>query len=421
MRTNIIILGLIITLISNGMGLNAQENESVDFFTVNGVVRDRNTKRAIEYVSVSAVGTNIGTVTNSDGEFSLKINSSLTVKEIQLSCLGYFNALITIDRNDPEVKTIYLSPESITLSEVLVFSWRYPRDLVQAAIDKVEDNYSMRPGMLTGFYRETVQKRRNYITISEAVIEIFKAAYNMPPDRDQVRILKGRRLMSPKLSDTLSVKVLGGPNLPLYLDIVKNPDVLLDNAMLKYYAFKMLDATSIDDRLQYVVQFEPQLLTDYPLYSGTLYIDRETLSFTRAEFRMDMRDKDKVTGAILKNKPAGLRFTPEDVLYVVTYKQQGEKTYLNYIRNEIKFKCDWKRRLFATNYEVTAESVITDRDDLNVSRIPNRESFSISQSLSQEVQYYQDEDFWSSYNIIEPTESLENAVNRLKKQVIRAQ
>ena len=417
MRTNVLLLGLIVALLSNGTALNAQD----DFFTVSGVIRDRNTKRAIEYVNVSAVGTNVGTITNEDGEFTLKINNSLNVKEIQLSRLGYFNALVTINRNDKEAKTFFLSPESIVLSEVLVFSWRNPRDLVKAAIDKVQDNYSMKSEMLTGFYRETVQKRRSYITISEAVIEIFKAAYNMPPDRDQVKVLKGRKLMSPKLSDTLSVKFLGGPNLGVFLDIVKNPDVLLDHNMLQYYAFKMLEATSVDDRLQFVVEFEPQMITEYPLYSGKLYIDRETLSFTRAEFNMDMRDKQKVTNTILRNKPAGLRFTPEDVSYIVTYKQQGDKTYLNYIRNELKFKCDWKRRLFATNYEVTAESVITDRTDQQVSRIPNREIFTVRQSLSQEVEFYQDENFWSFYNIIEPTESLENAVNRLKKQVIRAQ
>jgi hypothetical protein len=191
--------------------------------------------------------------------------------------------------------------------------------------------------------------------------------------------------------------------------------------MLPFYTFKMVEATSIDDRLQFVVEFEPQMITEYPLYVGTLYIDRETLSFTRAEYRMDMRDKQKVTDAILKEKPKGLRFIPDDVAYIVTYKQQNNKTYLNYIRNNIQFKCDWKRRLFATNYDVIAESVITDRNDRNVTRIPNREAFTVRQSLSQEVDLYQDENFWSNYNIIEPTESLESAVVRLKKQVIKSQ
>ncbi len=416
-----VFLMLAIALLSGGMAMNAQENETTDFYTISGVVKDKNTKKAIEHVNISAVGTNIGTITNEDGEFSLKISNALNVKEIQLSRIGYYNALITVSKNNKEGQTFFLTLESFLLSEVQVFSWRNPRDLVKAAVDKIGNNYAMSPNMLTGFYRETVQKRRKYINISEAVIEIYKGGYDLPADRDQVKVLKGRKLISPKLSDTLSVKFLGGPNMPVFLDMVKNPDILLDKETLTLYSFKMGEATSIDDRLQYVVHFTPQMLTEYPLYIGTLYIDRETLSFTRAEFRMEMQDKQKVTEAILKEKPKGLRFTPEEVSYVVTYKQQGGKTYLNYMRNEIKFKCDWKRKLFATNYAVTGETIITDRNDQNVSRIPNKETFSIRQSLSQEVSLYQDENFWSSYNIIEPTESLESAVNRLKKQHLKSQ
>ena len=399
----------------------AQKNGDNEFITVKGVVKDKTTKKVVEYVNVSAVGSSVGTVTNADGEFTLKVSKDLNVKEIQFSCLGYYNALITVSGNNIEGQTYLLTPESFLLNEVRVFSWQNPRDLVKTAIEKIDVNYEMKPNLLTGFYRETIQKRRNYINISEAVIEIYKDSYNRPSDKDQVKILKGRKLISPKKADTLSVKFLGGPNMPIFLDIIKNPDILLDKESLQYYSFTMGEATSINDRMQYTVIFEPQMLMPFPLYIGKLYIDRETLSFTRAEFVIDPSDKNKVIGAILKDKPAGLRFTPEEVSYVVTYKQQDGKTYLSYLRNEVKFKCDWKRRLFATNYVVLGETVITDRTDKNVSRMPGRETFSIRQSLSHEVALYQDEDFWSNYNIIEPTESLENAVNRLKKQYQKAQ
>jgi len=416
-----VFLIMVITLLCNGISTNAQENGEADFYTISGVVKNKTSKKAIEYVNVSAVGTNVGTITNEDGEFTLKINNSLNVKEIRLSCIGYYNALISVTKKNKSGETYFLTPESFALSEVQVFSWRNPRDLVKTAMEKIEDNYAMAPNMLTGFYRETIQKRRKYINISEAVIEVYKAAYDQPTDRDQVKILKGRKLISPKQSDTLSVKFLGGPNMSVFLDIVKNPDILLDEEALQYYTFKMGEATSIDDRLQYTIHFEPQVILPYSLYNGTLYIDRQTLSFTRAEFKVDTRDKQKVTEAILKEKPKGLRFTPEEVSYIVTYKQADGKTYLNYVRNEIAFKCDWKRRLFATNYSVISETVITDRNDRNIVRIPNKETFSIRQSLSQEVSLYQDENFWSNYNIIEPTESLENAVNKLKKQHLKSQ
>jgi len=410
-----ICLVLVFSLFNSGICLNAQEAAD-DFYTVSGVVKDMRTKKPVEYANVSAVGTNIGTITNEDGEFTIKLSNSLNIKEIQLSCIGYYNARVSIAKNSTDEQTYFITPESFQLSEIQVFSWKNPRDLVKAALDKVEGNFVMAPNMLTGFYRETIQKRRRYINISEAVLEVYKSPYNQSADQDRVKVLKGRKLVSPKKADTLSVKFLGGPNMSVYMDVVKNPDVLLDQDILQYYAYKMGETTSINDRLQYVVHFEPQAILPYPLYIGTLYIDRETLSFTRAEFKMDMRDKLKVTDAILKEKPRGLRFTPEEVSYVVTYKQQEGKTTLNYIRNEIKFKCDWKRRLFATNYSVLSETVITNSTDQDVMRIPAKESFSMRQSLSQEVALYQDENFWGNYNIIEPTESLESAVGKLRKQ-----
>ena len=82
--------------------------------------------------------------------------------------------------------------------------------------------------MLTGFYREPYRRRR-YIGISEAVLDVSKTAYtNRNINYDKVRVEKGRRLLSQKASDTLAVKVVGGPNLGVTLDVVKNKGALLD-------------------------------------------------------------------------------------------------------------------------------------------------------------------------------------------------
>jgi len=405
------LLSILLLLCSSIAG--AQETET--FFSINGVVRDARSNRTIGGVSVSAKGTSIGTVTNDDGEFVLKLIEPVTAREIELSCVGYNNVQFSISKDMEQNQTFLLTPQAFLLSEIEVFSWKNPRDLVELAIDKVDQNYSTKPNMLTGFYRETVQKGRNYIHITEAVIQVYKTPYRQSADFDRAQVLKGRSLVSPKKSDTLNVKFLGGPNMPVYIDIVKNPDLLLSREILPYYSYKLGEATSINDRLQFVVHFEPQAMMDFPLYYGTFYIDRETYAFTRAEFRMDMRDRLKVTNTILRSRPTGLRFTPEGVEYVVTYKQLNDKTYLNYIRNEIRFKCDWRRRLFATNYTIVNETVITDNEEDNIARIAARDAFSMRRSLSSEVSAYYDEDFWGAYNIIEPTESLENAVGRLKR------
>ena len=129
-----------------------------------------------------------------------------------------------------------------------------------------------------------------------------------------------------------------------------------------------------------------------------------------------MDDRNKATQAILKKKPFGLRFRPLEVAYLVTYKERNGVTYLNYVRNGVRFKCDWKRKLFSTNYTIISEMVVTDGKEDNVGGIPFKTAFKESQSLSDKVENFMDEDFWGAYNIIEPTESLDSAVNKLKKQ-----
>ena len=178
----------------------------------------------------------------------------------------------------------------------------------------------------------------------------------------------------------------------------------------------MEEHVQLDNRLQYVISFRPKVILPYALYYGKLYVDYEKLSFTRAEFSLSMDNKAKAVQAILEKKPYGLRFKPQEVSYLVTYKEQNGKTYLNYIRNSIRFKCDWKRKLFSTGYTVLSEMVVTDGEENKVSPISSKLSFGEKDPFYDKVYEYWNEDFWGTYNIIEPTESLEHAVHKLKKQ-----
>lgn len=391
----------------------AEEN---NYITVSGVVKDKQNRKTLEYVNVSISGSSIGTVTNADGEFSLKIEDAGEVPALEISHIGYRNNKIHLDKAHLSDLKIYLTPHANMLNEIVVYA-NNPRFIVEEALRKVPANYSDKNNLLTGFYRETVQKGRRYINISEALIDVFKTPYNdRTVNRDRTEVLKGRRLLSQKLSDTLGVKLAGGPTLSIYLDVVKNEDALLDAETLHYYELFMEEPVQIDNRLQFVIGFRPRVVLPYALYYGKLYIDREKLSFTRAEFNLSMDNKAKAVQAILAKKPYGLRFKPQEVSFLVTYKEVNGKTYLNYIRNNIRFKCDWKRKLFSTGYTVLSEMVVTDRDEKNAAPIPNRRAFSQNEAFYDRVDEYWNEDFWGSYNIIEPTESLENAVHKLKKQ-----
>lgn len=406
---------VLMMIILSGMApLWAQDNTE-NYITISGVVRDKHNKKRLEYVNINIPGSNVGTVTNAEGEFSLKIKETDRNKMADVSHVGYFNSKISLKKNSSKKQTIWMSPYINLLNEITIHA-QNPIYIVQEAIRKVPVNYGAKSNMLTGFYREIAQKKRRYVNISEAIVNIYKTPYSETIERDRAQISKGRRLISQRERDTLAVKLLGGPVIAVYQDIVKNPDFLFDIESLSYYKFRMEEPTSIGNRTQFVISFEPRVNLPYALCYGKLYIDKERLSFSRAEFNLSMNDKNKATQAILRKKPFGLRFKPIEVSYLVAYEDRGNTTYLKYLRNNIRFKCDWKRKLFSTNYTILSEMVITDLQENNVAAIPYKTSFKMNQAFSDKVDDFANDKFWGAYNIIKPTESLEHAVSKLRKQ-----
>ena len=304
----------------------------------------------------------------------------------------------------------------MVLKEVIVQGYE-PRALVRDALEKIPQNYDQQSRLLTGFYRETAKKRRHFINLSEAIISIYKTNYKISEvSHDKVGVMKGRKLVSTKVSDTLAVKLIGGPNIATHLDVVKNPNIILSIEDMDNYEYHMDEITSINGRLQYVVNFMPRRELPYALYFGKMYIDQERLSFTRVEFSLDLSDRIKAIQAILRKKPAGLRFRPQEVSLLVDYTEHDGVSYLSYVRDVIRFRCDWNKRLFHTSYTVTAEMVVTDRKPGQSSDIARKDRFSDFAVLSDNVSTFYDENFWGPYNIIQPEEDLDKAIERLKKQ-----
>jgi len=389
--------------------------QEIDYYTISGVLKDSKTKERIVFGNVSVPDSNIGTVANSDGEFTLKIPKSLNVTEFEVSHLGYHNKRFSIPEGGKNGNVFFVDPASVELKGVFVRP-EDPRKIVSGVIDKISDNYSDAPNALTGFYRETIKQRREYISITEALTEIYKSPYGFTLESDKVKILKGRKGSNVRKADTLMVKMQGGPHVSLYLDVAKYPELLLTREEMDNYDYEIVDMVSFDNESNYVISFKPRVKLDYPLYTGKMYISVETLAITMAEFSLDISDLDKATQIFVKKKPVGLRFEPQSTSYLVTYKKQGDKYYLNYMRNEIKFRADWRRRIFETTYTIMSEMAITERNTENITKIAAKEAFRPHAILADRVNEYFDENYWGAYNTIEPDESIQSAINKFNRR-----
>ena len=378
-------------------------------YSVHGTVVDAATGRPMESVHVSVPDRHYATVTNADGGFTIK--SDQPVSEVVFSYMGYRTQSL---HPTGQALRVRMLSESLTLEEASIITGD-PYEIVRAAIDKIPDRFSRQPELLECFYRETVRKRNRYIYVSEAVARMYKTGYDGTVYRDRTALEKSRVLLSQRKADTLSVKVQGGPTQAMTFDVVKNFEILFDKDEMALYEFEMGMPTYINDRLQFVIRFRPGYRqVDWALYNGTLYIDRELLSFTRIEMSLDMSDINKATRMMVIRKPLTLRLTPRELSVVINYRLQDGKSRLSYFRSTMRFNCDWRKRLFATSYAAVNELVVTDVREPAVP-IARADAFRTIDILSDKAAEFLDPDYWKDYNIIEPTESLENAIGRLRK------
>ena len=412
-RRNLVRIGFLavfFAIISGGM---AQENH----VTVCGVLKDAKSGDKISFASITVPGTGIGTVSNSDGEFILKVNKSLDAEYFEVSHLGFATAKFKISELTGAQKIFFLEIQPVQLKEIPVIP-KDARGIVEMALKNIPKNYSEVPDMMTGFYRESVMQRRDYISISEAVIDIYKAPYT-GNQADQVKIFKGRKGSDVKKADTLMVQLQGGPKVLMLLDIVKNTNLGIALDTLDNYSFEFGPVVNIDDKQNWVIIFSPDIVKAEPLYSGKLYISQDNMAITRAEFSLDLSNEDKASTVFVRKKPMGLVFVPTSTSYLVNYKEHKGKYYLNYVRVDLKFRCDWKKKLFKNNYMIMSEVAITGRSEDHIVKFSKQEIFRQNMIFTEKVGDLTDVDFWGEHNIIEPEESIENAIKKLSKSMVK--
>jgi hypothetical protein len=395
-----------------------KKNDQQTLLTFKGKVVDAETGTPLVFASIAVKETNVATVTNIDGEFLIKITETQISKNLEVTFLGYKNKVVPLTdlREEGYKNVINMVPAPIPIKEIIVKPID-PEAIVRNCISRIGKNYVDEPNLMTAFYRETIRKNRTYVSIGEAVVEIFKAPYDNDLRFDGARIYKGRKGSDVQKMDTVLFKLQGGPVTVLQLDIAKNTQDVLTLDAMKYYDYSMSTVVEIANKPHFVIMFKQKPSVDMPLFMGNLYIATDTYALTEAEFGFNLEDKEAVSSIFIKKKPLGMEVTPEIATYRVKYREQDNKWYLAYSRAEVKFKVDWKKRLFNTYYTTMSEIAITDRTNEEVVKIAAKEKIRYSDVFSEQVEAFTDPEFWGEYNVIEPDQSIESAIRRLSRKL----
>jgi hypothetical protein len=395
-----------------------KKQDPQNYRTYSGRVVDAETGNQLIFATVAVQGTNVATVTNIDGEFTLKIDRNMSNPVIEVSYLGYMNSVINVSelRDDGRSNVISLSPAAIPIMEIVIKPIS-PEEIIQNAITQVSENYVDVPNLMTSFYRETIKRNRSYVSIAEAVVEIFKAPYSNEFRFDMARVYKGRKNVEESKLDTVLFRLQGGPVTTLQLDIVKNPYSILTLDAMQSYDYSLENIITIDERPHYVVGFKQKSEIEVPLFLGRLYVDVNSFAVTEAEFSINLEDQESAASIFIRKKPFGMNVLPEMASYRTKFREVDGKWYFSYGRAEVKFKVKWDKKLFNTNYTTMSEIAVTDRTEEEVIKFSSRERLKKGDIFTEQISAFADPDFWGDYNVIEPDQSIESAIRRLSRRL----
>lgn len=392
---------------------NAQADNDASYNVYHGRLIDNSNHERISYASVFVQGQNVSTITNNRGEFVIKIEKNSGAKNLVISHLGYKNLVVSLSEMTHKTNNLYMQPVAVTLSQVFIRPGPVD-EIIRKVIENEQKNYSLQANQMKGFYRESIKKRNSYVSLAEAVVNIYKAPYRGLSD-DQVRVVIGRMGSNVKKMDTLLFKLQGGPATALLLDIIKNPYVLLSPEMINQYHFSLENEVKIDNNVFYVVKFRPINKVGTPSYSGVLYVEVGSYALAYADFKMNMNNPEEAALLFIQKKPAGVRVTPLSAHYIVKYKEQNGKWYFNYAKGDATFKVKWKKRLFASTYSTIFEMAITDRSTNDVTKFKPRERFKMNEIFTESMGAFANENYWGKYNIIQPNQSIESAIRKFTR------
>lgn len=392
-----------------------QPPDSITAIEIRGEVVDKETHKPLPFVSIGIVKLGLGTVTNTDGDFVLRLPPMARKESITISHIGYKQVSCPVSIFQEHRLVFYLETQYISIQEVLIKPID-PVAVIRQAMELRSTNYPIEPVYLTAFYREGVEKNKSYLSYSEAVFKIYKTSCLKSPDLDQVKLLKGRKMISQDQRDTLTIKMKAGINASLLLDVVKSIPDFLDEGYMKDYQYEESDIVSLDSSSAYAIEFHQKEGVNDPLFKGVIYVDVKSHAIVGVDFEVNPDYIDKITNQLVVRKSRKIKVIPEKVAYSVHYQKWDGKYYLSHLRGDIFLRVRKHHRLFASTYHTYFEMATIQRDSINVQRFPRQDVVRPFIVFSDE-NYTYDPSFWGDYSYIEPEENLSQALSRVAPKI----
>jgi hypothetical protein len=379
---------------------------------ISGTITDYETGEPLPFATLGIIRKGRGTVTNSNGEFGMKITRDCLNDSLTVSYLGYINRRIPVRQAVGNRFNIRMRREFISIPEIIIKN-QAPQEILRRAYNAISRNYGSTPASMMAFYREAVTKKNLLQIYSEAILQIYKSGYSTPFPGDQIKILKSRKLENTGSKDTLTIRLKAGLSSCLLLDGARNTFDFLLPENYNLYEYRMTDIVTIDDESAFVIEFAQKPSVDIPLFRGSIYINTVNYAIVQTEFEINPDYILKIKDDFINYQVRGYTMWPVSIKYFVNYRKVNNRYFLNHVRGDLRFAARQKTKLFNSSFDVFFELAVTDVNLQNVTRFDREELAPIYSIFSRTITNY-DATFWGNQDFLKPEDNLLQALKNMK-------
>lgn len=441
---------------------------------ITGKVADFMTFEPIESASVYIDKTTVGTITNVDGKFSLRVPQGNLSDTLIISSIGFKSYMMAIEEFE-NGSDIYLEEDVAPLDEVVLVVDSRPKtanDVMIRAIERLPDNLPEEPFLQKGFLRHKERNKKEYKWLIEAAVTLYDSDYaagakdNLKLNVDEIRksydlrdidslftfsaYLKSKGMAKSSTISRRSVRtsalvdairwndsrINGLDNLfQGKLNPIRNADALgalFGKNMLKGHQFSITDTLVENGRKVYKIKISkgedfvglntPGIYNEGFEPKGWVYLYYDNFAFKKLEYELI------AASDVQKRRSKSLFDTQLLHKLIITYRDYNDKMYPNYVyyetpklvnvgdrssdrdKTESAPGFDKDEQYYFTIQEILFTDIINDPELVSQELKENKWSADIFSPKPYNA------DFWKDYNVLLESEEEEKLIFDLSKR-----
>ena len=182
-------------------------------YYIRGKVIYSKTSEPVPFATVRLKNSQVGVISNAEGDFRILNNASFQSDSLIVSCIGFHRLSLAFSvLKTSKMNYLKLVPNIYGLKEVMVIARKKRLNseaIIARAIRNIKNNYPVKPFSYVSYYRDYQKDSISYLNLNESIIQTLDNGFAYASDSNRYRLLDFKKNM-----DFLRMKITPYYDLP---------------------------------------------------------------------------------------------------------------------------------------------------------------------------------------------------------------